>query len=170
MFLKRPFESIVFGLVSWLVYELIHAFSALEVLTLFVINPTQLPHTVTLLAITLSVPVWLLLFAFYVKLAHINLVIKQKKIKWIDNIGLSVIFISCFAISYNIFKILPRSQEKIKQLATYVDYASTKSLESPCAKKYKFDGYHILDVNTLSVYVYNKEKNITDFRTIRCDV
>ncbi len=169
-FLKKPFEIVGFGLVSWIAYELIHALSALEVLTLFVINPTELPHTVTLLAITLSVPVWILFFALYVKLTHVNLIIKHKKVNWMHYIGLSVIFISCFAIAYNIFHKLTGSQEQIKRLATYVDYAATKYLESPCAKKYKFDGYHILDTNTLSVYLYNKEKRITEFRIIRCDV
>lgn len=142
-----------------------HIISSKEIQTLFHMSPNQLPHTLSLLTLLLCIPVWLFVIGVFLKIGYLHSIWRDKKYNFFLHVGLSSLSILFLGVSYKFAIKLTTSQELIRQMATHVDYIDKKFLPSSFAQQEKFDGFLIIDEQTLSTYKRNNE--ITQFKTIK---
>lgn len=153
------------SILVYLIYQSMHIISSKEIQTLFHMSPNQLPHTLSLLTLLLCIPVWLFVIGVFFKISYLHSIWRDKKYNFFLHVGLSSLSIFFLGVSYKFAIKLTTSQELIRQMATHVDYIDKKFLPSSFAQQEKFDGFLIIDEQTLSTYKRNNE--ITQFKTIK---
>ncbi|WP_298627702.1 hypothetical protein [uncultured Legionella sp.] len=142
-----------------------HIICSKEIQTLFHMSPNQLPHTLSLLTLMLCIPAWLFVIGIFVKIGYLYTVWRDKKTTFFRHMGLNVLSIICIVFAYKFALKLTESQELIRQMATHVDYLDKKFLPSVFAQQEDFDGFLIIDEQTISIY--QKNNNITRFKIIK---
>lgn len=161
---KRPW-NIIIPFLGYIIYQLMHIISSIEIQTLFHMPPTQLPHTLIFLTLLLCIPVWLFVVSIWIKIIYLYFSYRDKKFNFFLNIGLSTLSIIFMALSYKFAIKLSRSQELIRQMATYVDYVDKSFMPSSFAHQDECEGFLIIDEQTISVY--RKNNDVTQFRIIK---
>lgn len=153
------------SILGYAIYQSMHIICSKEIQTLFHMSPNQLPHTLSLLTLILCIPAWLFVIGIFFKIGYLYTVWRDKKTTFFQHMGLNVLSIICIVFAYKFALKLTASQELIRQMATQVDYLDKKFLPSAFAQQEDFDGFLIIDEQTISIY--QKNNNITRFKIIK---
>lgn len=165
---ETPWKIIItfFGsILGYVIYQSMHIISSKEIQTLFHMSPNQLPHTLSLLTLLLCIPAWLFVIGIFLKIGYLYTVWRDKKTTFFRHMGLNVLSIICMVFAYKFGLKLTESQELIRQMATHVDYIDKKFIPSAFAPQEGFDGFLIIDEQTISIY--QKNNDITQFKIIK---